>query len=97
MSVSLRVKGWASAGTIDVPADTIGALHPDIPGGFVGTFWLGGVAMFGLAGFHHTPPTWLVGFMVCLAWACVWAGSRWLHSRLPYREHRMAEAVRARR
>lgn len=26
MSVSLRVKGWASDGTIDVPADTIGAL-----------------------------------------------------------------------
>lgn len=26
MSVSLRVKGWASDGTIDVPADTIGAM-----------------------------------------------------------------------
>jgi len=26
VTVSLRVKGWASDGTIDVPADTIGAL-----------------------------------------------------------------------
>lgn len=26
MSTSLRVKGWASAGTIDVPDDTLGAL-----------------------------------------------------------------------
>ncbi len=26
MSTSLRVKGWASDGTIDVPADTIGAM-----------------------------------------------------------------------
>ncbi len=71
---------WISLVVIIATAIVL-ALHPDIPGGFVGTFWLGGVAMFALAGLGHTPMTWLVGFMACLAGACVWGASRWLHCR----------------
>lgn len=87
---------WVSLVVVIATAIVL-ALHPDIPGGFVGTFWLGGVAMFALAGFAHTPQTWLVGFTTCLAGACVWGASRWLHCRMPYREHRrMAAAMRRR-
>lgn len=77
----LLVAAYWIALSIVVVTAIIMAFHPKIPGGFVGHFWLGGVAMFGLAGFAHTPTTWLVGFMVCLAGACVWGASRWLHCR----------------
>lgn len=88
---------WLALVVVIVTAIVL-ALHPDIPGGFVGTFWLGGISMFALAGFGHTPPTWLVGFMSSLAGACVWGASRWLHSRAPYAEHRrMQAAMRERR
>lgn len=85
---------WASL-VVVIGTAIVVALHPDIPGGFIGTFWLGGIAMFGLAGFAFTPPTWLVGFMACLAGACIWGGTRWVHCRSPYLQARkMADALR---
>lgn len=93
----LLVAAYWLALAIVIVASLVVALHPAIRGGFVRTWWCGGVVMFGLAGFAHTPPTWLVGFMVCLAGACVWGGSRWLHCRHPYAGHRRMQSALRRR
>lgn len=57
-----------------------------IRGGFVRTFWSGGVAMFGMAGLGQTPTTWLVGFTVSLAGVCIWIATRWIAHDRRYRE-----------
>lgn len=68
---------WLSLAIV-IASATVIAWNDDIPGGFVGTTALGGVAVFGIAGFGCSdPPAWLVGFMVCLAWVCLWALIRW--------------------
>lgn len=57
------------------------AMHPQIPGGFVGALCMGGVAVFGAAGLgHDEPPTWVIGLVASLAAGCVWAGTRWCMS-----------------
>lgn len=93
----LLVAAYWTALAVVIFAALVVALHPAIPGGFVRTFWCGGVVMFGLAGFAHTPPTWLCGFMACLAGACVWGASRWWHCRAPYADHRRMQAALRRR
>lgn len=68
---------WIALAIVVASAAVI-ALHPGIPGGFVGTIALGGVAVFGLAGFDRGgQEPWLVGFMCSLAWVCLWALTRW--------------------
>lgn len=86
---------WASLGIIILTAIVL-ALHSGIPGGFVGTFWLGGVAIFGLAGFSQTPMTWLVGFMASLAGVCIWGAARWIHWQSRHRcahDHRRLKSA----
>lgn len=69
---------WVSLMVVIVAAAII-ALHPEIPGGWLGTLSLGGVAIFGISLFDRPAPD-DVGqtlFMICLAWVCVWACLRW--------------------
>lgn len=61
---------WISLSTVIV-SSIIVAYHAFFNSKFIRIFWLGGIGMFGLAGLNFTPQTWLVGFMVCLACACV--------------------------
>lgn len=54
------------------------ALHPEVPGGFVGATCMGGVAVFGAAGLDSgEPPTWVVGLVASIAAGCLWAATRW--------------------
>lgn len=77
-SVSLLVwVYWVSLAVV-IGAAVIVSFGVGFDSGFMRIFWLGGVAMFGVAGFDFTPQTWLVGFMTCLAGACVGAATRHL-------------------
>ena len=69
---------WVSLVVIIVSAAII-ALHPEIPGGWLGTLSLGGVAIFGISLFDRPAPDDVAQtmFVVCLAWVCVWACLRW--------------------
>lgn len=68
---------WYLSLSIVVASAAVIALHHGIPKGFIGTTALGGVAVFGMAGFDQSPPDWLVGFVTSLAWVCVWGWVRW--------------------
>ena len=69
---------WVSLVVVIVAAAII-ALHPEIPGGWLGTLSLGGVAIFGISLFDRPAPDDVAQtmFVVCLAWVCVWACLRW--------------------
>lgn len=67
---------WASMSII-ITAAVYVALAPCVPGGPVAALFVGGAAVFALAGMDQSPPDWLVGFTACLAGACLWAGARW--------------------
>lgn len=58
-------------------------LAPCVPGGPVSAAFVGGSAVFALAGFDQSPPNWLVGFVTCQAGAVLWALARWYW----YRHH----------
>jgi len=62
---------------IIIASAAVVAFHNAIPGGFIGATFLGGVAVFAIAGFESSPPIWLIGFMASLAGSCVWAATRW--------------------
>jgi len=71
--VSLAVIVWSAI---------VIAMHPEIPGGFVGACCMGGVAVFGAAGLaSDEPPAWVVGIVASIAAGCVWAGTRWCMAR----------------
>lgn len=65
------------------------ALEPRIPTGIVGTFCVGGVAMFSLLACESDPPNWLVGQMASIAGACAWFVGR--HA---WRLHQVRRALR---
>lgn len=67
--------------TVIILTAVVVALHSAIPGGWIGSTMLGGVAIFAMAGFDQSPPNWLVGFMTALAGVCVWAAARWQFAR----------------
>lgn len=56
-------------------------LHPRTQTGIVGSFLLGGVAMFSLIGYDQPAPNWLVGLVACEAALCVYIGARAVRGR----------------
>ncbi len=67
---------WVSLSIIVAGAIYV-VLAPCVPGGPVSVTFVGGSAVFALAGFDQSPPNWLVGFVTCQAGAVLWAGARW--------------------
>lgn len=65
------------------------ALEPRVPTGIVGTFCVGGVAMFSLLACESDPPNWLVGQTASLAGLCVWGVVRFA-----WRRHCIRRALR---
>ncbi len=72
----MTVLFWVSLSIIVAGALYV-VLAPCVPGGAVSATFVGGSAVFALAGFDQSPPNWLVGFTVCQAGAVLWAGARW--------------------
>lgn len=67
---------WVSLSIIFAGALYV-VLAPCVPGGPVAATFIGGSAIFALAGLDQSPPNWLVGFASCQAGAVLWAGARW--------------------
>lgn len=65
------------------------ALTPRIETGVVGTFFVGGVAMFALTGCDTDPPNSLVGLVASLAGLCAWGVTRYA-----WRRHQVRRALR---
>ena len=56
-------------------------LHPRRQTGVIGSFLLGGVAMFALSGYDQSAPNWLVGLVACEAALCLYVGARAVRGR----------------
>lgn len=66
---------WLSLAVL-IGAAVLVLLHPRTQTGVVGSFLLGGVAMFALSGYDQPAPNWLVGLVACQAGLCVYVAAR---------------------
>jgi membrane protein implicated in regulation of membrane protease activity len=64
-----------------VCAAAYAALAPCVPGGPFLALFIGGAAVFALAGADQRPPNWVIGFTACVAGACACTMVRWLWYR----------------
>lgn len=66
---------WLSLAVI-IGSAVLALLHPRTETGVIGSFLLGGIAMFALTGYDQPAPNWLVGLVACQAGLCVYVAAR---------------------
>lgn len=66
---------WLSLGVL-IGAAVLVLLHPRTETGVIGSFLLGGIAMFALTGYDQPAPNWLVGLVACEAGLCLYVLAR---------------------
>lgn len=71
---------WLSLAVL-IGAAVLTLLHPRTQTGVIGSFLLGGIAMFALSGYDQPAPNWLVGLVACEAALCVYVGARAVRGR----------------
>lgn len=83
---------WASMLVI-ISAAIYVVVAPCVPGGMVSALFVGGAAVFAMAGMDQSPPNWVVGFTGCLAGAVLWAWPKWLWYRRSQRDEANIDRV----
>ena len=71
---------WIALAVI-IGSAVLALLHPRTQTGVIGSFLLGGIAMFALSGYDQPAPNWLVGLVACEAALCLYVGARAVRGR----------------
>ena len=66
---------WIALAVI-IGSAVLALLHPRTQTGVIGSFLLGGIAMFALSGYDQPAPNWLVGLVACEAGLCLYVLAR---------------------